>query len=143
MYIKIEATRLYFYRSRQSNIRAELYQGIVDSVLSGDTRGDQVGTKVVLLAFFIGGPRDMRRRYLDAIALVQRFGKPDLFITMTCNTEWFEIQEELEPGQVPQDRPDLTARVVKYLYKYVYKGHDRVAFSISYNNEEYLMDEIK
>ncbi|XP_043710377.1 uncharacterized protein LOC122659313 [Telopea speciosissima] len=34
-------------------------------------------------------------------------------------------------------------KAIKYLYKYVYKGHDRVAFSISYNNEEYLIDVIK
>ncbi|XP_042501310.1 uncharacterized protein LOC122079122 isoform X2 [Macadamia integrifolia] len=55
----------------------------------------------------------MRRRYLDAIALVQKYGKPDLFITMTCNPDWVEIQEELKQGQVPQDRPDLTARIFR------------------------------
>lgn len=112
MYIKLE-TRLDFYRHKQSEIRAGLYKGIVDSVLSGEKRGNMVGKRIVLPASFIGGPRDMRRRYLDAMSLVQHFGKPDLFITMTCNPEWKEIQDELCEGQAPQDRLDLTARIFR------------------------------
>ncbi|XP_073285185.1 uncharacterized protein [Primulina huaijiensis] len=95
MYIKLETTRLDYYRRHQSEIRSELYQGVVDSVANGESRGSEVGQRVVLPASFIGGPRDMRRRYLDAIALVQKFGKPDLFITMTCNPDWKEIRENL------------------------------------------------
>lgn len=113
MYIKLENTRLDYYRLKQSQIRAELYQGIVDSVLGGESRGSMVGKKIVLPASFVGGPRDMRRRYLDAISLVQRFGKPDLFITMTCNPDWKEIKDALKEGQLAQDRPDLTARVFR------------------------------
>ncbi|XP_071684979.1 uncharacterized protein [Lolium perenne] len=136
------------------------------------------------------------------MAIVQRFGKPDYFITMTCNPHWEEITSRLEPGQTPQDRPDLVARIyraklrsmkdllikkqyfgevaayvhvtefqkrglphehmllimrsdskltnpdgydkvisaeihdkdsikaVKYLFKYIYKGHDRASFSV-------------
>ncbi|XP_021721878.1 uncharacterized protein LOC110689399 [Chenopodium quinoa] len=45
------------------------------------------------------------------MALVQRYGKPDLFITITCNTNWPEIKSELAPGEVAQDRPDLVARI--------------------------------
>ncbi|ONI14293.1 hypothetical protein PRUPE_4G273400 [Prunus persica] len=45
------------------------------------------------------------------MTLVQRFGRPDLFITMTCNPNWEEIKRELLPGQSPQDRPDLLTRV--------------------------------
>ena len=30
-----------------------------------------------------------------------------------CNTEWIEIQQELHPGQTPQDRPDLVTRVFR------------------------------
>ena len=53
----------------------------------------------------------MRRRYLDAMALVQCFGKPDLFITITCNPNWPEIKEHLLPNEEAHNRPDLTARV--------------------------------
>jgi hypothetical protein len=115
MYIKIESIRLAFYLrpSTQVLIRADLYQGLVDSIVAGETRACMTGKRIVLPPKFIGGPRDMRRRYLDAMALVQRFGKPDLFITMTCNPQWEEITKELAPGQSPQDRPDLVARVFK------------------------------
>ena len=41
----------------------------------------------------------MHRRYLVVMALVQWFGKSDLFITMTCILEWKEIQDELKGNQ--------------------------------------------
>ena len=47
------------------------------------------------------------------LSLVREYGKPDLFITMTCNPKWSEIVNELRPGQEPQDRPDIVARVFK------------------------------
>ncbi|XP_075477759.1 uncharacterized protein LOC142518825 [Primulina tabacum] len=113
MSIKLETTRLDYYRRHQSEIRSELYQGAVESVANGESRGSEVGQRVVLPASFIGGPRDMRHRYLDAIALVQKFGKPDLFITMTCNPDWKEIRENLFEGQLAHDRPDLVSRVFR------------------------------
>ncbi|XP_073138923.1 uncharacterized protein [Henckelia pumila] len=113
MYVKLETTRLDYYRRNQAEMRSELYQGIVDSVVAGESRGSEVGRRIVLPASFIGGPHDMRRRYLDAIALVRTFGKPDLFITMTCNPEWSEITTNLFKGQRAQDRPDLTSRVFR------------------------------
>jgi hypothetical protein len=50
---------------------------------------------------------------MDAMALVHTYGKPDIFLTMTCNPNWQEILDELLPGQTPQDRPDLVARVFR------------------------------
>ena len=55
----------------------------------------------------------MHGRYMDAMALVRTYGKPDLFITMTCNPKWPEIVDNLLPGQSAEDRPDLCARVFK------------------------------
>ncbi|PWZ58794.1 ATP-dependent DNA helicase PIF1 [Zea mays] len=110
-YIKIESSRLDFIRKNQDRLRADLYQGLVDSMLDGDIRAEKVGKRTVLSPSFIGGPRDMRRRYMDAMALVRKFGKPDIFLTMTCNPNWDEIRTELLPGQTPQDRPDLVVRV--------------------------------
>lgn len=48
---------------------------------------------------------------MDAMAIVRTFGKPTLFITITCNPKWPEITEALLPGQKAEDRPDLVARV--------------------------------
>jgi hypothetical protein len=50
---------------------------------------------------------------MDAMALVRKFGKPDIFLTMTCNPNWDEIKNELYPGQTSQDRPDLVVHVFR------------------------------
>ena len=80
IYVKIETSRLEFHRKKQNTIRTEALQGIMDSVSLGQTLGSKVGRRIYLPASFLGGPRDMRRRYLDAIALVQTYGKPDIFL---------------------------------------------------------------
>jgi hypothetical protein len=49
----------------------------------------------------------------DAMTYVRNHGRPDLFITFTCNPKWKEIQEELMEGQAPSDRHDLLARVFR------------------------------
>ena len=51
------------------------------------------------------------------MAIVKEFGKPDLFITVTCNPKWPEIVDELLPNQQANDRPDLVARVFKLKLK--------------------------
>lgn len=62
----------------------------------------------------------MARNYQDAMAIVGKIvGKPDLFITMTCNLHWKEIQENLLNGQQPSDRPDLIARVFHLKKEYL------------------------
>jgi hypothetical protein len=53
----------------------------------------------------------MQQLYQDAMAIVQKYGKPDIFATFTCNPNWSEITRELLPGQTPSDRPDLIAHV--------------------------------
>ncbi|XP_021725285.1 uncharacterized protein LOC110692557 [Chenopodium quinoa] len=111
MYVKIENTRLDYFRHNQQTIKADLYQGILDSIESGETNPINVGRRVILPPTFIGGPRDMKRRYLKAMALVQHFCKPDLFLTITCNENWPEIKAELAHGETAQNRPDLVARL--------------------------------
>ena len=67
---------------------------------------------------FVKVSNDLHRLKQDELdtsdlSLVREYGKPDLFITMTCNPKWPEIVNELRPGQEPQDRPDIVARVFK------------------------------
>ena len=45
------------------------------------------------------------------MTLVNHYGKPDLFIAMTCNPKWKEITENLQPYENAIDRPDLVAKV--------------------------------
>ena len=47
------------------------------------------------------------------MALVRKFKKLSLFITMTCNPTWPEITRHLCSGQTALDRPDLVCRVFK------------------------------
>ena len=46
------------------------------------------------------------------MAICHEYHKPDLFITMTCNSHWDEIKTQLNGASV-QDRPDLVVRVLK------------------------------
>ena len=50
-------------------------------------------------------------RYLDAVALPRRFGKPDLFITMTANPQWPEIAGAIPARSHWTHHPDIVARV--------------------------------
>uniref|UniRef100_A0A453ESA7 ATP-dependent DNA helicase n=3 Tax=Aegilops tauschii subsp. strangulata TaxID=200361 RepID=A0A453ESA7_AEGTS len=112
-YIKIESSRLDYMWHHQNKIRADLYQGLLDNIQAGEQNGDAVGKRRVLTSSFIGGPRDKLRRYLDAMALVRKYGKPDVFLTMTCNPNWEEITRELQFRQTPQDCPDIVVRVFR------------------------------
>jgi hypothetical protein len=53
----------------------------------------------------------MRERYVDAMAIVRELGKPTLFVTMTCNPKWPEIQQSLPHGSSAEDHPEIVARV--------------------------------
>ena len=47
----------------------------------------------------------------DSLAINRHFHGADLFITMTANPNWPEIQAALLPGETASDRPDLVCRV--------------------------------
>ncbi|XP_026450613.1 uncharacterized protein LOC113350697 [Papaver somniferum] len=47
------------------------------------------------------------------MALAQKYGKHDIFPTMTCNPLWLEIVANLRSSQSASDRPDLTTRVFR------------------------------
>lgn len=110
-YAKLEQQRLNYCLFHQNELRSELYQGLADAVQAGDTDGKHTGKKIILPSSFIGSPRHMQQMYQDAMAIVRRFGKPDLFITFTCNPKWPDIERNLLSGQTSTDRLDLVARV--------------------------------
>ncbi|CAG9765932.1 unnamed protein product [Ceutorhynchus assimilis] len=111
-YVKIEKDRINFCKENQKKLRAESYQGLVDHLQKrAEDQNGNVGKMVVLPSTFQGSPRNMLQNYQDAMTIVRKHGKPDLFITMTCNPKWREISENLLPGQHASDRPDLVARV--------------------------------
>ena len=107
-YVKIEKDRIDYCKSHQSTLRATSYTGVVMDYLNKKTAGDpnlRLGKVRILPSTFIGSPRYMLQCYHDSMAIVRMTGKPDIFLTMTCNPNWTEIRENLLPGQQPSDRP--------------------------------------
>lgn len=96
MYAKMESFRLLFIRKNQEKLRAALYN---------------IPEAVILPPTFTGGPRYMLSAYRDAITIVRSIGKPDLFLTITCNPNWPEITNNLLNNQPVWERPDLIVRV--------------------------------
>ncbi|GBN23436.1 hypothetical protein AVEN_118180-1 [Araneus ventricosus] len=185
-YVKTEGSRLHFLRQNQKDLRIELYRGLLDALeCRAHNENIRTGKLIILPSSFQGSPRHMQQNYQDAMAMVRKFGKPDLFLTFTCNPSWSEILNSMEGVQRPEDRPDIiddteenvngypiyrrratepvqvgkysidnrwvvpynpwllkkfnahinvevcaSVKSVKYLYKYVYKGHDAASVKI-------------
>ncbi|XP_065322969.1 uncharacterized protein LOC135930111 [Gordionus sp. m RMFG-2023] len=111
-YLQVEANNLNYIKFNQSKLRVEEYSGFMDHISkANDNTNLPLGRAVILPSSFQGSERNMCDRYHDAMAIVSKFGKPDLFITFTCNPNWREIKENLYKGQNPSHRPDLLARV--------------------------------
>jgi hypothetical protein len=117
MYVKIEQGRLSYIERNQKKLRTDLYKGMIDSMRVDDTNMSEIGKRFILPSSFIGGPRHMAQLYQDALSIVRKLGKPDLFVTFTCNPKWPEITEALGAGQYAADRPDLVSRVFKLKLK--------------------------
>jgi len=113
-YLQVDANNLHFLRTQQKKLRAETYKGLMDYLLTtAAAENVPVGRSIILPSSFQGSPRNMRERYQDAMAIVQKFGKPDIFITFTSNPNWTEVTANLYRGQTPADRPELVARVFR------------------------------
>jgi hypothetical protein len=99
-YTCIEGIRLMWVRRNQSALKIELYSGLRDAVMRGDTTPASIGKRIVLPSTFTGSPRYMIENYQDAMAICRWAGYPDLFITFTCNAKWPEIESflSMNPG---------------------------------------------
>ena len=112
MYAKIESERLSFLRHNQPKLRVGEYHDLRDAI-ANDGNANNLGQAIILPSTFTGSPRHMHEYTQDAMTYVRNYGRPDLFITFTCNPKWEEIQEELLTGQTHSDRHDLLARVFR------------------------------
>lgn len=123
-WVTVENQKLAYQRQHQKELRADSYKNIrevlqarqlevapVMDAMHGDDHRPRIGKKI-LSSTFIGSPRWYNAQFQDGMAICREYHKPDLFITMTCNPHWAEIQRELNGASV-QDRPDLVARVFK------------------------------
>ena len=99
IYVKIETERLTYIHLRDA--------------INVDGNVNNVGRMTILQATYIGSPRHIHEYVQDAMLYVKHYGRPDLFVTFTCNPQWSEIKRKLLHSPTPVDRHDITARVFK------------------------------
>ncbi|XP_043474368.1 uncharacterized protein LOC122506318 [Leptopilina heterotoma] len=125
MFAKIESERLLYIRTHQAQLRAEKYIHLQDAIRR-EEGVESLGQVVILPLSITGGPRYMHSRTQDAFCYVRKFGRPELFITITTNPRWTEINNNLFEGQSAQDRHDIVSRVfhlkLKVLMALLQKG---------------------
>lgn len=111
----IEQTRLHWFKTHQNTVRADMYQNIRDQVRKGDENPNSCGKSFILPASFTGSKRYMNQNFLDALVICRAIGHPDIFLTMTANPKWPEIQQMFDhtPGLTTNDAPDVVSRVFK------------------------------
>lgn len=113
-YTMMESERLSFIRLQQKKLRLDSYKDILNNVRDGNTQASNTGKRILLPSSFTGGSRYMMQNYLDAMAIVRKFGYPDLFITFTCNPKWPEIVRLFNNKNLkPEDRPEILCRLFK------------------------------
>lgn len=78
----------------------------VSEIVSDDDRS------TFLPSSFHGSPRHLKELSNNALAIVSEYGGSDIFITVTTNPNWPEIQSQLLKGQTAFDRPDIVCQVI-------------------------------
>jgi hypothetical protein len=80
-----KTTKLDWLCCNQKKICADLYSSLTDYLLQADVDFSNLGQYVILLSGYIRSNRFIQQLYQDSIAIVQHFGKPTFFITITAN----------------------------------------------------------
>ena len=94
-----------FIRMNLPQLRVEMYQGLMDHIVTAaENQGRQPGKIVILPSSFQGYPRSCQQNDQDAMAIVAKYEKPDLFLTFTCNPKCKDITDASEPEQQSGDR---------------------------------------
>ncbi len=113
VWAQVEARNAYFHRSpsQQATYRASRVAAIEDQLSSG-CPVSEIGQPVVRLpSSFVGSARYYQQLYLDAMALPKKHGKPDLFLTFTCNPDWPEIRAAIPARSHWRFHSDIVCRV--------------------------------
>ena len=103
----IQQNLLNWTRHNQKKIWTDIYQSLHNAV-AGD-RDSNInlaghGQRIILPSSFIGSERHMQQLFQDSLAICRSFSKPDIFLTMTADPNWREIQENLLYGQMDKSR---------------------------------------
>jgi len=127
-YLVDSISRAIDYRLRFHKFHQKDLFGIDNEGETNDENGES-GEKTFLSQSMHGSRRHLRSLAKNALALVSEYGRPSLFITLTCNPYWPEIVEQLLPGQTAFDRGDIVCQVFfrklslwKILQSYEFNG---------------------
>jgi hypothetical protein len=108
---QVEARNLAFHKqaSQQAKYASASAKVIINQLCTDNA--NRIGVPTILPASYPNSPRYYHNLYLDSVALPRRFGKPDLFITMTCNPHWEEIKQNIPAGSHWKYHQDIVNRV--------------------------------
>ena len=70
-----------------------------------------MGKQVILPASHPGSTCHMFQLFQDSMAIAQHCSKPDLFITMTANPSWSEIEDNMFSYEDDDDNPDYPRKL--------------------------------
>jgi hypothetical protein len=113
----MEDERLDFVRRGKASETARLRELARDHNFTlGDSEDDDEDLNndcTNLPASFTGSPKYFANRTADALALSRQCRKPDFLITATCNPNWLELLEQLQPSQSATEVPHITVHIFK------------------------------
>ncbi|XP_073277636.1 uncharacterized protein [Primulina huaijiensis] len=78
-YTMVESARLTYIRLHQKQLRCEMYKGLHDALLHGETNASTQGRRIILPSSFTGGARYKIQNYQDAMAILR-----DLMVHGPC-----------------------------------------------------------
>jgi len=94
----IEQSNLNWVRHHQKKLRTNIYQGLKNAAVGNRDENmnlEQNGKHIILPLSHAGSKRQMNQLFQDSMAICWAFKKPDIFLTMTANAAWDEINEAL------------------------------------------------
>ena len=102
----IESQKLNYVRQHQQELKVDKYMDLNASNNEPETLGNEKGKRIILSSSFVGSRRYMKQLYFDGMTICGHIGFPDLFLTLTCNPAWPEIQRKVRKYN---KRPDVVS----------------------------------
>jgi len=85
-----------------------------DNDTNAENENNDSETKTFLSQSFHGSRRHLRMLATNALTIVSEMGRPTIFLTLTCNIHWTEIEDQLLEGQTAYGK----FKPVNYSYVY-------------------------
>ena len=113
-YCMIESQKLNYVKQHQQQLKVDKYINLTGSNDHPEKLGRDRGKRIILPSSFVGSQRYMEQLYFDGMTICGHLGFPDLFLIMTCNPTWPEIQRKVTQSNLtPNNCPDIITRVFK------------------------------